>query len=98
MKRLRSSSNPDFPFRNHDELLVDPVPLGSSAFTLPRSRCQVGISTIDGIRRSFATRSDCKQSPDQDRKSTRLNSSHPSISYAVFCLKKQTAAMIKAAS
>src|SRR6266487_3570475 len=26
----------------------------------------------------------------QDRKSTRLNSSHPSISYAVFCLKKKT--------
>src|SRR5699024_12774365 len=25
----------------------------------------------------------------QDRKSTRLNSSHVSISYAVFCLKKQ---------
>src|SRR5699024_12878149 len=25
--------------------------------------------------------------PDQDRKSTRLNSSHVSISYAVFCLK-----------
>src|SRR5690348_17435282 len=27
-----------------------------------------------------------------DRKSTRLNSSHPSISYAVFCLKKKKAA------
>src|SRR5438128_8562921 len=26
----------------------------------------------------------------QDRKSTRLNSSHGSISYAVFCLKKKT--------
>src|SRR5699024_11451665 len=26
----------------------------------------------------------------QDRKSTRLNSSHVSISYAVFCLKKKT--------
>src|SRR5690348_17728830 len=26
---------------------------------------------------------------DIDRKSTRLNSSHPSISYAVFCLKKK---------
>src|SRR5690348_18168639 len=26
---------------------------------------------------------------DVDRKSTRLNSSHPSISYAVFCLKKK---------
>src|SRR5438876_5925694 len=27
----------------------------------------------------------------RDRKSTRLNSSHPSISYAVFCLKKKSA-------
>src|SRR5437867_7939379 len=27
---------------------------------------------------------------DQDRKSTRLNSSHRTISYAVFCLKKKT--------
>src|SRR6266487_173292 len=27
--------------------------------------------------------------PRGDRKSTRLNSSHPSISYAVFCLKKK---------
>src|SRR5438876_8504870 len=27
----------------------------------------------------------------RDRKSTRLNSSHPSISYAVFCLKKKKA-------
>src|SRR2546421_7142893 len=29
------------------------------------------------------------QSADQDRKSTRLNSSHDQISYAVFCLKKK---------
>src|SRR5690348_17433840 len=29
-----------------------------------------------------------------DRKSTRLNSSHPSISYAVFCLKKKKDAEI----
>src|SRR5436190_7452399 len=28
-------------------------------------------------------------SPRQDRKSTRLNSSHTVISYAVFCLKKK---------
>src|SRR2546427_7435491 len=27
--------------------------------------------------------------PKQDRKSTRLNSSHSQISYAVFCLKKK---------
>src|SRR5258708_31580614 len=29
------------------------------------------------------------ESTDQDRKSTRLNSSHQIISYAVFCLKKK---------
>src|SRR5207245_10066260 len=39
-----------------------------------------------GRRRS----AECRSFPrDQDRKSTRLNSSHGSISYAVFCLKKK---------
>src|SRR2546430_5173093 len=33
---------------------------------------------------------DCnKKAADTDRKSTRLNSSHSQISYAVFCLKKK---------
>src|SRR2546427_2158492 len=31
----------------------------------------------------------CRVSPWRDRKSTRLNSSHSQISYAVFCLKKK---------
>src|SRR3712207_7724173 len=30
---------------------------------------------------------DCHESLSRDRKSTRLNSSHANISYAVFCLK-----------
>src|SRR2546430_11499883 len=30
-----------------------------------------------------------RQAPRSDRKSTRLNSSHSQISYAVFCLKKK---------
>src|SRR5438067_6431817 len=30
-----------------------------------------------------------RRETDRDRKSTRLNSSHVSISYAVFCLKKK---------
>src|SRR3989449_2408613 len=34
---------------------------------------------------------------DQDRKSTRLNSSHGYISYAVFCLKKKTKDLTSAA-
>src|SRR3712207_8191920 len=31
----------------------------------------------------------CECEPLEDRKSTRLNSSHANISYAVFCLKKK---------
>src|SRR5438067_8938280 len=31
---------------------------------------------------------------EQDRKSTRLNSSHVSISYAVFCLKKKNSRLV----
>src|SRR5689334_25242050 len=31
---------------------------------------------------------------EQDRKSTRLNSSHSSISYAVFCLEKKSASVV----
>src|ERR1017187_3579258 len=34
-------------------------------------------------------RQECRQTTQTDRKSTRLNSSHRCISYAVFCLKKK---------
>src|SRR5699024_12851749 len=40
-------------------------------------------------RASTATNS-APETRREDRKSTRLNSSHVSISYAVFCLKKKT--------
>src|SRR2546426_8480264 len=39
-----------------------------------------------------AARRDALRRADQDRKSTRLNSSHLVISYAVFCLKKKKVA------
>src|SRR5690348_88601 len=38
---------------------------------------------------SQSQESQAKEAINADRKSTRLNSSHPSISYAVFCLKKK---------
>src|SRR2546430_4808705 len=38
---------------------------------------------------AYATASSNQVKPDKDRKSTRLNSSHSQISYAVFCLKKK---------
>src|SRR5256885_16975112 len=41
---------------------------------------------IDAVRRSSPA---LFREPRQDRKSTRLNSSHLVISYAVFCLKKK---------
>src|SRR5438105_10001308 len=37
----------------------------------------------------FGERDDFADEEDKDRKSTRLNSSHEWISYAVFCLKKK---------
>src|SRR5438067_7359810 len=46
----------------------------------------------DGVRRAVAPRPEPPSEPGEereDRKSTRLNSSHVSISYAVFCLKKK---------
>src|SRR5207245_11078465 len=45
--------------------------------------CERGAAVKHGAAR-FVERS------SQDRKSTRLNSSHGSISYAVFCLNKKT--------
>src|SRR2546422_8206787 len=47
---------------------------------LPRAMREAG----EQVRRRVA-----HQSPHGDRKSTRLNSSHGYISYAVFCLKKK---------
>src|SRR5207249_5461012 len=46
----------------------------------------------NAIVRNGGTESQCGWCKDRwgDRKSTRLNSSHVSISYAVFCLKKKT--------
>src|SRR6266581_8288558 len=50
--------------------------------TLFRSRCR----WRSGSPRPCGV---CRRPWRGDRKSTRLNSSHPSISYAVFCLKKK---------
>src|SRR5438132_3334568 len=53
--------------------------------TLFRSRLPGGSSSISPRR---TPRGGCPR-PPSDRKSTRLNSSHTVISYAVFCLKKK---------
>src|SRR5690349_22670585 len=53
-----------------------------------------GINTVaEAIQRIPANNAGTIQQGWKDRKSTRLNSSHVEISYAVFCLKKKTNAL-----
>src|SRR5690349_23873467 len=47
------------------------------------------IDAIARDRTAASTPADARRLFDRDRKSTRLNSSHVEISYAVFCLKKK---------
>src|SRR2546426_7135782 len=51
------------------------------------------LASLESLRGRRGIRGDAEAHPDpeepRDRKSTRLNSSHLVISYAVFCLKKK---------
>src|SRR5690349_23720806 len=53
-----------------------------------------GVVAVDpqrelGVLAALVLLGDARRAEDVDRKSTRLNSSHVEISYAVFCLKKK---------
>src|SRR5699024_12232298 len=73
----------------------------SGALTLPKSAIHLSESTVTGANDKKGGMTYGKRQADReaeegdkgsegkDRKSTRLNSSHVSISYAVFCLKKK---------
>src|SRR5690348_17915437 len=56
-----------------------------------RPRAEVVVIAVGGIQIIVKRVGDevIRGRAARDRKSTRLNSSHPSISYAVFCLKKK---------
>src|SRR5690349_23560821 len=69
--------------RHHGETPVRQLPPG----LLPRRARQYGHAPLEG--RSLAGRLITPIVARGDRKSTRLNSSHVEISYAVFCLKKK---------
>src|SRR2546430_11881375 len=49
--------------------------------------CRTLVFKTDSEKTAF--KSVCRDLAIEDRKSTRLNSSHSQISYAVFCLKKK---------
>src|SRR5689334_24377785 len=56
---------------------------------LPRDQGAAAAPDAGAAAEARAARQRHGHFPDGDRKSTRLNSSHSSISYAVFCLKKK---------
>src|SRR5690625_5609242 len=66
-----------------------PTPTLFPYTTLFRSLTSTGSCRMNASR-TFAACVGPDGIRDQDRKSTRLNSSHVAISYAVFCLKKKT--------
>src|SRR5258708_31003833 len=68
-------------------------PPAPSRRSVGKSRCfppnfRADIAFNSSCRRKFGGKQ--RLFPTEDRKSTRLNSSHQIISYAVFCLKKKT--------
>src|SRR2546430_12058728 len=64
------------------------TPLEHSEQCLPRRAEEAGRAAPTGRRRRRPRGGSAPRG--RDRKSTRLNSSHSQISYAVFCLKKKT--------
>src|SRR2546430_7552521 len=74
----------------HDALPISCQTLAIAAAdsTLPKSMDDKTANTVSVDMPQIAISTGSADS--LDRKSTRLNSSHSQISYAVFCLKKQT--------
>src|SRR4051812_26690963 len=68
---------------------------GPGGFEAKEKHSRVVLACRSGKRHSVAPKHRAQsqlvlhRAPRADRKSTRLNSSHMSISYAVFCLKKK---------
>src|SRR5690242_21680896 len=74
----------------HDALPIFRRPARGGLGRLHGARRQTrGTDRSQWCRQDDVHRRDHGVRADEDRKSTRLNSSHMSISYAVFCLKKK---------
>src|SRR5438876_8267121 len=71
--------------------LHDALPISTSCRRAEHFTHPIGVTTVSLRRFPMSSPGTCRttDAPKLDRKSTRLNSSHPSISYAVFCLKKK---------
>src|SRR5690606_41639481 len=85
---LFSFSTPPSPhfysFSLHDALPISCLRLRLSVIFFGLTASSAGLSALPWVRRRKP-----RSFTFSDRKSTRLNSSHVKISYAVFCLKKK---------
>src|SRR5699024_12671803 len=71
-------------------LIPTGIPGDAVAFGMGAEEVTQAAGPPDGTRSENGVRTGFFLYYYQDRKSTRLNSSHVSISYAVFCVKKQS--------
>src|SRR5206468_7072624 len=81
-----------FPTRRSSDLTVsvdDPAPAEYAVFGERGARAVVSVSPENLAAVLTIARQYGLAAREIDRKSTRLNSSHDQISYAVFCLKKK---------
>src|SRR5882757_7655848 len=76
-------------FKQFADLDVFDLEVGSESADDMIKFCQLLEPTVGGINLEDIKAPDCFYIEETDRKSTRLNSSHANISYAVFCLKKK---------
>src|SRR5699024_11373317 len=98
-KNIKDSQNFITSKRNIDKIMTNislnehdnifEIGSGKGHFTLELvQRCNF-VTAIEIDHKLCKTTENKLVNHDKDRKSTRLNSSHVSISYAVFCLKKK---------
>src|SRR3712207_6965700 len=82
-----------FPYTTLFRSLLGAVPVGQAVGQQPLRHFRAAAELGDevGVQPGLV---DPQRRVGQDRKSTRLNSSHANISYAVFCLKKKNTSTI----
>src|SRR2546427_9297127 len=81
--------------RGHTVVVLDDLSRGHRKAVAPDATFVQGGIGDRGVLDALLRRHPCDALVHLDRKSTRLNSSHSQISYAVFCLKKKKITNIK---
>src|SRR5207253_9428597 len=84
--RRSSDLSPTVSRTTSREIVVPEEELSPTTYTLPEVEEEPSAPKVEDVEAIASSVAEIAR----DRKSTRLNSSHVAISYAVFCLKKKT--------